>query len=138
MRNVSFIADDAVLNLEFCRRGARVNRLVGQLHEFIKIERTIVECARQTKPVIYQYSFTRPVAFVHPTDLRDRGVRFVDDGEKIIRKKIDNRVRPRAGRPPGQMARIIFNPVAETHFLQHFQIVFGAHSQPLRFKQFVL
>src|SRR5205823_7858610 len=41
-------------------------------------------------------------------------------------------------RPPGQMARIIFNPVAETHFLQHFQIVFGAHSQPLRFKQFVL
>jgi hypothetical protein len=36
------------------------------------------------------------------------------------------------------MARIIFNPVAETHFLQHFQIVFSAHSQPLRLKKFIL
>ena len=36
------------------------------------------------------------------------------------------------------MSSIIFNSVAETHFLQHLQIVFGAHSQPLRFKKFVL
>ena len=36
------------------------------------------------------------------------------------------------------MSRIIFNPVAETHFLQHLQIVFRAHSQPLRLEQFVL
>src|SRR5215831_20760002 len=36
------------------------------------------------------------------------------------------------------MARIIFNPVTETHFLQHLQIVFGAHSQPLRLEKFVL
>ena len=36
------------------------------------------------------------------------------------------------------MTRIIFNTVAETHFLQHLQIVFGAHSQSLRFEQFVL
>src|SRR5262249_29881181 len=36
------------------------------------------------------------------------------------------------------MARIIFNPAAETHLLQHFQIIFGAHSQPLRLKKFVL
>ncbi len=36
------------------------------------------------------------------------------------------------------MARIIFNPAAETHLLQHLQIVFGAHSQPLRLKKFVL
>ena len=92
----------------------------------------------QTKPVIYEHSFARPVAFVHPADLRDRGVRFVDHDEKIVRKKIDDRVRLRAGRPAGQMARIIFDPVAETHFLQHLQIVFGAHSQPLRFEQFVL
>ena len=42
------------------------------------------------------------------------------------------------GSASGQMARIIFDPVAETHFLQHFQIVFGAHPQPLRLEQFVL
>ena len=87
MREVSFVSDDAVLNLKFCRRRAHVNRLVRQLHEFIEIERAIVERAGQAKPVIYEHSFARPVAFVHPADLRDRGVRFVDDGEKIVRKK---------------------------------------------------
>ena len=36
------------------------------------------------------------------------------------------------------MTRIIFNPVAEPHFLQHFEIVLRAHFQPLRFKEFSL
>src|SRR5580765_3020913 len=76
MRKVPVVADDAVLNFKFCRRRAHINRLVRQLHEFIEIKRAIVECARQTKTVIYEHSFARPVAFVHPADLRDRGVRF--------------------------------------------------------------
>ena len=33
------------------------------------------------------------------------------------------------------MARIIFDAVAKAHFLQHFEIVLGAHPQPLRFEQ---
>src|SRR5216110_166329 len=36
------------------------------------------------------------------------------------------------------MTRIIFNPVAEAHFLQHFEIVLRAHFQPLGFEKFVL
>src|SRR6476660_3739465 len=36
------------------------------------------------------------------------------------------------------MARIILNAVAEAHFLQHFQIVFSAHPQPLRFEKLIL
>ena len=54
---VSFVADDAVLNLKFCRRRAHINRLVRQFHEFIEIKRAIVQRARQTKPVIYEHSF---------------------------------------------------------------------------------
>ena len=33
------------------------------------------------------------------------------------------------------MPRIIFDAVAKAHLLQHFEIVFGAHAQPLRFEQ---
>src|SRR5216110_2295199 len=36
------------------------------------------------------------------------------------------------------MPRIVFNPVAEAHFLQHFEIVLRAHFQPLGFEKFVL
>ena len=36
------------------------------------------------------------------------------------------------------MSRIIFDPVAETHLLQHLEIVFGADAESLRFEQFVL
>ena len=36
------------------------------------------------------------------------------------------------------MARIILDPVAEPHLLQHFQVVFRAHPQALCFQQLVL
>jgi len=36
------------------------------------------------------------------------------------------------------MPRIIFDPVAEAHFLQHFEVVLGAHAQSLRFEKLVL
>src|SRR5262245_23016335 len=117
VRNVPFSADDAVLDLKFCRRRAHINRLVRQFHEFIEIERAIVQRAWQTKSIVHKHSFARSIAFVHPTDLRNRGVRFVDDGKKIVRKKIDDRVRLRTSRPPRQMTRIILDSVAETHFL---------------------
>ena len=36
------------------------------------------------------------------------------------------------------MPRVIFDAVTEPHFLQHFQVVFGAHAQTLRFQKLVL
>ena len=36
------------------------------------------------------------------------------------------------------MPRVVLDPAAEAHFLQHFEIVFCAHLQPLRFEQFAL
>ena len=36
------------------------------------------------------------------------------------------------------MAGVIFNAIAKAHLLQHFQVVFSADSEPLRFEQFVL
>ena len=93
---------------------------------------------RWAKAVIYEHGLAGAIAFVHPADLWNAGVRFIDDGEEIVWKKIDYCVGPRARCAPGQVARIIFNPIAEPHFLQHFQVVLRAHAQPLRLQQFVL
>src|SRR3990167_7464387 len=43
---------------------------------------------RQAKPVLDQHLFARAVALVHAADLRHGNVRFVDDGQKILRKII--------------------------------------------------
>ena len=135
VRKVSLVSDDAVLNFKLGRRRADVNELVRQLHELVEIERPVVERARQAKSVIDQHGLARTVAFVHPADLRNGGVRFIDHDQKIFREKIDDRVGLRTRRAPGQMPRVIFDSVAESHFLQHFEIVFGPHPQPLRFEQ---
>ena len=92
MRDVTLVASHAVLNFKFCGRCAHVDDLVRQLHELVEIERTIVERARQAKPIIDEHGLARTVAFVHPADLRDRGVRLIDYGQKIFREKINDRV----------------------------------------------
>jgi len=61
-------------------------------------------------------------------------VRLVHDEQKILREKIEERERLRSRHSSGEMAGIIFDPVAESHLLQHFEIVLGAHLQPLRFQ----
>ena len=93
MRHVTSISDHAVLNFEFCGRGTHINELVGQVHEFVEIERPIIECAGKTKSVVDQHCFAGPITFIHSADLRDGGVRFIDDHEKIFREEIDDRVR---------------------------------------------
>ena len=133
MRDVSIISNDAILNFKFCRCRAYIDDLVRDLHKFVEIERTIIERTRQAKAVIYQHGLAGAVTFIHAADLRDGGVRLINHHQKILREKVDDRVRLGTRRTSRQMARVIFNPVAEPHFLQHLQIVFRAHPQPLRF-----
>ena len=110
----------------------------GHLHELLEIQRPVIERARQAEAIFDQHGLARLIAFVHAADLRDGGVRFIDHEQEILREKIEQRERLRAGRAAGKMARVILDPVAEPHLLQHLEIVFGAHLQPLRFEQFAL
>src|SRR5207247_9382614 len=71
MRDVTLVSNDAVLNFKFCRRRAHIDHLVRYLHELIEIERAIIECARMTKPILYEQGFARTVAFVPPSALRN-------------------------------------------------------------------
>ena len=105
---------------------------------FTIIQRAIIERARQTKPVINEDGFARLVAFIHAADLRNGGVRFIDNDQEVFRKKIDDGVRLRSRRATGQMPRIIFDAITEAHFLKHFEVVLGPHTEPLRLEKFVL
>ena len=93
MRDVSVVSNNAVLNFEFCRRRAHINDLVRHFHELVEVERTIIERARETKSIIHEHGLARTVAFVHPADLRDRGMRFINHYQAVLRKKIHDRVR---------------------------------------------
>ncbi len=106
--------------------------------KFQKIQRAIVQRARQPETVIHQNGFARFVAFIHAADLRNGDVRFVNDEQIIVREKIEQRGRPRAGRAVGDVARIIFDAGAKAHFLHHFQVVFRAHLDALGFEQFAV
>ena len=138
MRKITFVPDNAVLDLEFSGSSAYVDDLVRHFHELVEIERAVVERARQTESVIYKNGFARTIAFIHAADLRNGGVRFIDHHQKIFREKVDDCVGLGAGRTAGQMPRIIFDPIAEAHFLKHFEIVLRPHAQSLGFEKFVL
>ena len=138
VREIAFVSNHAVLDLELGRRGAHVNDLVRYLHELVEVERAIIERARKPEAVLDEHGLARAIAFVHAADLRDGGVRFVDNGEKIFREKVDDRVGLGSRRAARQVARVVFDPVAKAHLLQHFQIVLGANPEPLGFEQFVL
>src|SRR5215831_7414675 len=94
MRDVCVVADCAVLNFELRGRRTDVNGLVRQPDELIEIERAIVQRAWQPKAVVYKHGLAGAIAFVHSADLWDGGVRFINDGEKIVREKIHDCVRP--------------------------------------------
>ena len=51
MREVTLVADNAVLNFKFGRSRAHIHELVGVGHEFGKIERPIVERAGEPETI---------------------------------------------------------------------------------------
>ena len=132
---IAGVAHDAVAQLEVRRGGAYVDELVGHLHELREPERAVVHGARQAEAVVDEHVFARAVAFIHAADLRHGGVGFVDDAEEIAREKVEQRERARAGRAAREMAGIVFDAAAKSHFLHHLQIKLRAHFDALGFQE---
>ena len=76
------------------------------------------------------------VAFVHAADLWDRRVAFIDEQQEIVGKEIQQRVGFGAGFASGEVARVVFDALAEAHFRHHFQVVFRPHADALGFEEF--
>ena len=90
--NPARIANDAVVDFKPARRGAHIDELVCRLHELAEIQRTVVQRAWQPESVFHQHALARAVPGIHAADLRNRGMRLVDDQQVILWQKVQKRV----------------------------------------------
>ena len=104
------------------RRGRDVQGLAHEHRELLERERPVVERRRQPESVLDERLLPRPVARVHPADLRDGDVRLVDDDDRVLREVVHQRRRILARLPPGQMARVVLDAVAVADLPQHLHV----------------
>ena len=75
------------------------------------------------------------VALVHAAQLADRDMALVDEHQGVLRQIVDQRRRGLARIAPGQVARIVFDALAEAQLDQHLQVEARALLDALRFDQ---
>ena len=63
--------------LILARGGGDEHDLIDVLLELFEIERTVIQSARQTEPIVDESGLAAPVTIVHRADLRDCHVGFV-------------------------------------------------------------
>ena len=113
--------------LVVARRGRHVDELRDARLELVVAQGAVVEGRGQPKTVFHERDFAAAVAFVHATDLRDRHVALVDDGEKALAAEIVEQGVGRLARtPPIEVARVVLDAGAKAHGLEHLQVVGGA------------
>ena len=105
------------------------------LLELVEFERAVVQRTGQAKTVFDQGGFARPVAVVHPTELANQHMAFVQKHERVFGQVIGQRGRRLARRTARQMPRVVLNALAVPHFAEHLQIKAGALLQALRLDQ---
>ena len=79
-------------------------------------------------------AFARHIAFVHRPNLWDRDVGFVNDKNEILGEIIKQATRGASAWTIVEMERVVLDSGTGSNLFQHFQVVCGAHSQPLRLK----
>ncbi len=119
-----------------CRR--EIHRLADACAELLPTQRPVVHGAGQPEAVLDQVAFAGHVAFEHPADLWDRDVRLVDDQQEVVREVVEQRVRRRAGGTPVNMPGVVLDTRTETDLAHHFDVIGGAHPQPLGLQQLSL
>ena len=95
-----------LLQLVFARRRADEHHLVDLLLPLLKLQRPVVERARQPEAVLDERLLPAPVAVVHRPNLRHGDVRLIDDHQKIFGKKLEQRIgraSPAGGRDSGRL-----------------------------------
>src|ERR1700733_16265279 len=78
------------------------------------------------------------VASEHAFHLRHGGVRFVDEEQKIIGEKVQERVGGLARFAAGERPAVVFDAWAKAGFAQELHVVARAGSQSLGLEQFAL
>ena len=59
---------------------------------------------------------------------------FVEEEEEVVGEEVEQGARGGSGDPTGEVAGVVFDALAEAHFLHHLDVVFGAHFDALGFE----
>ena len=97
------------LHLVGAGRGGDVDGLRDALLKFMELQGAVVERRRQAEARSPPASACGGVAVVHGAYLRDSGVRFVDEEDKVPGKVVQQRERRFPGRAAVEVAGIVFD-----------------------------
>ncbi len=103
-----------------------------------KVSGRLSSAEGKPKAVLDQVLLAGPVAPVHTADLGNGDVALVDDHESIVWQIVDQRGRRLARVASGQMARVVFDALAETQLGEHLQIEARALLDALSFQELAL
>ena len=123
------------LGLVLRRRRTDEQQLRREGFPFLERARPVVDRTRQAEPVLDEGFLTTAIAGIHPADLRDGDVAFIDHAQEVRRKKVVQAIGPLARLAPGQVPRVILDALAGTDLFEHFEIVGSARLETLRFQQ---
>ncbi len=128
----------AALPFKISRSSRGEDDLVHVRVELVKIQRTVVERARETEPELDEGLLSRAVSAVHTPDLRDGDVGLVDEQQEVVREVVHQSVWCGAGFPAGQDSRIVLDAGAEAGLPEHLHVVLGPLLDALRLDEFAL
>jgi len=126
----------AMLLLVLGRCGRHKNTLSHTLLKLFKLERSVVQSARQPKAIFHQRSFAGPVTVVHATELANHHVALVQKHNGVFGQIVCQGAGRLARSRSAQVTAIVFNAFAVPHLGQHLKVKTGSLLQALRFHQF--
>ena len=103
--------------------------------EFVELKRPVIERHRQPKAVLDERRLAGMVAGVHPAHLRHRGVRLVDEQQKVVGEEVEQRVGGLSRLAARQGPAVVLDSRTEANFAQQLHVVARAGPQSLRLEQ---
>ncbi len=127
-----------MLKLVASRSGRHVDDLIDAPLELREAQRSVVIGGGQAEAVLHQTLLAGPVALVHPLDLRNRRMGFVNNEEILLREIIEERRRWFARGPSAEVAGIVLDAVTVPHRPDHLKVEPRALFNALRLQQLLV
>jgi len=115
-----------MLLLVIRRGGGNENGLGHELFEFGKFQGPVIQGGRQAEAIFHQVFLTGPVPLVHAPHLGNGNVGFVNKHQGTRWQVVQQGGRRVPGFTAGKVAGVIFDPLAKSQFIEHFQVKTGA------------
>ena len=128
----------ASFKLVFPGRCGYAYKLVYALLKLLISQRPVVKRCGQPEAVFHKLLFARIVARVHAPYLRERYMAFIYEHKKVVREIIKQRKGRLPGLPAVKIAGIVLYALTIAYLAHHFDVVFRALGNALRFKQLIL